>query len=102
MTLKRPFYSRSNNASEKVTDNVTVVIDIDGKIIEVPGVFGQPDNVTLHTITRDKTYLIFKSMIDMRANRRVWIWGGAVNFTLSLYMFDEALDNLRACIAKLG
>ena len=61
--------------------------------------FFQPDKETHHTITRDKAFLI---LISMRANRRVQIWGGAVNFTLSLNMFDEVLDNLRACIAKLG
>ncbi len=63
--------------------------------------FGQ-DKETYHTITREKAFLIFKDMINMRANRRVQIIGGAVNFTLSLYMFDEALDNLRACLAWLG
>jgi hypothetical protein len=94
VTLKR-----RNTMSDNVIDNVTVIIDIDGKIVQLPGKFGQPDKETHHTITRDKAFLI---LISMRANRRVQILGGAVNFTLSLNMFDEVLDNLGTCIAKLG
>ena len=73
VTLKR-----RNTMSDNVIDNVTVIIDIDGKIVQLPGKFGQPDKETHHMITRDKAFLI---LISMRANRRLQILGGAVNFT---------------------